>query len=55
MPSSANLVELELKIASLEDQLRSHHSVMQDILAQLHKLDLELKGKSDAALPAQCE
>jgi peptidoglycan hydrolase CwlO-like protein len=39
------LVELELKVASLEEQLGSQQSAMQDILARLHRLERELKEK----------
>jgi hypothetical protein len=42
-------VELELKVASLEEQLGSQHTTMQDILARLHRLERELREKPDGS------
>jgi predicted nucleic acid-binding Zn-ribbon protein len=39
------LVELELKVASLEEQVGSQHSTMQDVLTRLHRLERELKER----------
>jgi hypothetical protein len=37
------VVELELKVASLEEKLDGQHGTIQDILARLHRLERELK------------